>query len=1276
MVRKSNGFTPAVKRGRACDGCIVLAKGAAKGAEAYSLEVGAKRVTIEAGTVAGLFRGATTLWQMIPAGDSPAVPAVKIDDAPRFAWRGVMLDSARQYQSPEFILRFIDAMALEKLNVLHWHLTDDQAWRIEIRKYPRLTEVGAWRVPAGHAAHQDIDPSTGKPRLYGGFYSQATVKRIVAYAAEREITVVPEIEMPGHAAAALVAYPALAASKTSVPKAVSADWGIFPQAYSLDDSTFAFLEDVLTEVMALFPSRYIHVGGDEVQKGEWLASERGRALMAQMSTTDPERLQAYFTQRIARFLESHGRRLVGWDEILAPGLPKGAVVMSWRGIDGAVHAAREGYDAVVAAHPTFYFDNRQSASPAEPPGRGRVVSLEDVYRFDPVPAGLSAEEARHVIGVEGNVWTEHIRTEERVGWMTFPRAAAIAELGWSAPSQRATCELPRARRGATRSLRRPRHDLRDECLRPGAAAARGRPHLQPGPRALQRRHRDLARGRCAGRGAARGLPRGHREPVLDRQGRGPRSREIAHRRRWAGAVQLPDRRGREEDQVRRAHDRAPGELEVHLDRCDGKVVATLPLAPAAGNDAVTVLPGVALEGEGVHDLCLRFAQPRLEPLWVIDWIRFGGGRAMSVLRIASPLSGWCMPLAEVPDPVFSGAMAGDGIAVDPLEGALYAPCDGVIVPLRGARHALTVKSDEGIEILVHVGIDTVKLEGRGFDMRVAPGERVKRGELLLRFDLDALARGAPSLVTPVVVAAGGTVVVRNDDRRVAVGDIVMEVEAEAATASLAAPAPETVRRFRVPFDHGLHARPAAQVAAALRPFAAQVVIVARGRSASARSTVSMMSLGVHCNETIEVRVTGADAAQALAALEPLFAPEMPEVVRQDAPAPRARLADSRRIEGVAAGRGVSVGVAVRWAQDEIAIEARGTDAAKDTRQLREAIASVKDHLDAAAKAAAGQSLELLRAHAELVEDPELFRLALESIARGRSAAAAWRESTRGLAASLAALDDPRMRERASDLRDLEDQVIRVLRGEKPAVARELPQNAIVLADDLLPSQFLALDLAKLGGIALARGGATSHVAILSAAAAVPMLVAAGPAVLEVADGTPVVLDTEHGWLDVDPPAPELAAARQAAAQRAAERAADLESAQQPCSTLDGVRIVVNANVGSVDEARAAVRNGAEGCGLLRTEFLFLERREAARRGRAGARVLAHRRRARQAAGERSAPWTWAATSRSPTCRCRARRIPRSACAACVRASGARSCCARSSPRFFAWVARAASCCRW
>jgi hexosaminidase len=432
--------------GAVADGAVVLRRRGARGAgrrEAYRLDLRRDRLRVDAAHDDGLRQGASTALQLLCTPGARSVPALRIDDAPSLAWRGAMLDSARHYQSPEFIRRFLDAMALHKLNVLHWHLTDDQAWRLEIRKYPRLTEVGAWRVPAGAAAQADIDPATGTPRRYGGWYDQRTVRELVAYAARLGITVVPEIEMPGHASAAIAAYPRLGAKRGAV-STVPSDWGVYPNAFALDDETFAFLSDVLREAMALFPSPWIHVGGDEVESGQWLASEEGRRLLRTLGSDDPKALQPWFTQRIGRFLEAHGRRLVGWDEILAPGVPRDAVVMSWRGTDGAVRAARAGHDAILSPWPTLYFDNRQVDDADEPPGRLAVVALEHVYRFEPIPPSLDAGERRHILGVQGNLWTEHIRTEARVWHMGFPRLAAVAEIGWT----------PAARRDWTDFLRR------------------------------------------------------------------------------------------------------------------------------------------------------------------------------------------------------------------------------------------------------------------------------------------------------------------------------------------------------------------------------------------------------------------------------------------------------------------------------------------------------------------------------------------------------------------------------------------------------------------------------------------------------------------------------------------------------------------------------------------------------------------------------------------------------------------------------------------------------
>ena len=623
-VSRSHGVKLAVVEGPARDGAIVFERVPGKAAkpEAYTLEVTPRRITVVSTTYAGLVRGATTLWQMLgPRGGGITVASAKIEDAPRFPWRGLMLDSARHFQSPEFILRFIDAMALEKLNVLHWHLADDQAWRLEIRKYPKLTSVGAWRVPAGHAPRNDIDPATGKPRLYGGFYSQDDVRRIVSYAAERGIDVVPEIDMPGHATAAIVAYPQLA-SIADPPKEVPADWGIYPHAYSLEEGTFRFMEDVLTEVMALFPGRFIHVGGDEVEKDEWKASPRGQALMREMKTKDPERLQMYFTQRLGKFLRSHGRRLVGWDEILSPGLAKDSVVMSWRGVDGAISAAQKGYDTVISAWPTFYFDNRQVDSISEPPGRRQVISLEDVYRFDLTPASLKPAERAHVLGVQGNVWTEHIRTEERVGWMTFPRAAAVAELGWSQPARRDYADFVR-RLSAQRALF-------DAIGMNYATSAFDPPRVDTATTKRMSQQLDLCSDDIA-------ISVEDDAPLAGARARflvdlkNPcwiaRKVDLSKPRTLVAAVgQIPFNYqiGEAASKITFPAPATPeGELQVRLGSCEGRMIASLPLAPAVGSDAVTVLPPAKLQGDGVQDLCFRFSQRKLDPVWVIDWIDLG-----------------------------------------------------------------------------------------------------------------------------------------------------------------------------------------------------------------------------------------------------------------------------------------------------------------------------------------------------------------------------------------------------------------------------------------------------------------------------------------------------------------------------------------------------------------------------------------------------------------------------------------------------------------------------
>jgi hexosaminidase len=594
--------------------------------EAYFIDITPRQVVVSAGGTRGLFYGAVTLWQLctsnIVNSRSITLHAATIDDSPRLPWRGLMLDSARHYQSPQFVLQFIDWMALHKLNVLHWHLTDDQGWRLEIKKYPRLTEVGAWRVPAGHAAATDIDPSTGRPRLYGGFYSQDDVRRIVAHAAERNVTIVPEIDMPGHASAAIVAYPQLGVTDHP-PTAVPSDWGVYPNLYNVEDSTFNFLDDVLDEVVALFPGTYLHVGGDEAVKDQWKASPRVQARMRELQIADEHALQSYFIQRIEKHLNSRGRRLIGWDEILEGGIAPDATIMSWRGLDGALTAVRAGHDAVLSPDPILYFDNRQGDGANEPPGRGRVVSVRQVYDFDPMPAGIALERRQHVLGLQGNIWTEHIRTESRVAYMTFPRAAAVAEVGWSSVQHRDWDAF--VRRLPSEFARYEAVGLRysDDALRPADTH-----ELGPFDR-----HASQDLRTCTGKlvlSLEDDAPiRGDRAifliDIMNPCWLFP-SADLTHGITLQAAVgQVPFNYqiGKARESIALAPPQTPaGELEVYLDSCTKERVAVLPLAPAAGNDAVTELPAVRLPPTpGRHDLCFRFTQKTLDPMWALDWVQ-------------------------------------------------------------------------------------------------------------------------------------------------------------------------------------------------------------------------------------------------------------------------------------------------------------------------------------------------------------------------------------------------------------------------------------------------------------------------------------------------------------------------------------------------------------------------------------------------------------------------------------------------------------------------------
>jgi hexosaminidase len=686
---RTNGLTLAVRAGAAAAGpTIEFRRRGGFRPEAYGIEVTPQRITVSAGSPAGLFYGAVTLWQLLPAGTkSGAIAAQTIVDAPRYPWRGLMLDSARHFQSPAFVHSMIDWMAWHKLNVLHWHLTDDQGWRLEIRKYPRLTSVGAWRIPAAV-------PGSPSPKPYGGYYTQQQVREIVAFASTRHVQIVPEIDMPGHAQAVLAAYPALGAVDSHAALPVSAKWGVHSHLFNLEPGTFEFLQNVLDEVVQLFPSRYVHIGGDEAVKDEWIASAAVQARARQLRLSDANALQTYFTQKISGYMSAKGRRAVGWDEILQPELAADAVVMSWHGGSTARAAAIRGNDAVLAPDPGLYLDHRQSPLATEPPGRIAIISLKDVYDFEPHDAELSEAQQRHILGVQADLWTEHMQTEGRVEWMALPRAAALAEVGWSPPQRnwpdflnrlvpmfaryrsfginyadsvfgidsryaveagaiRVTLSnLPELKGAAEVSIR---YTL--DGREPNAASTLyGQAlDLQSGTeiRAATFLGSEQASRTWGSRlDAHTGWRRtshqlelcGNGVPLLlePSAGAGPdapfavdimnpcwiyRGADLSRGARiTAAVVALPFNYELGADTVKipvgdaRS---AEGEFEVHIDGCETPAI-TLPLAPAAMRNGVTVLPAKQLPVlAGRHDLCLKFARPRLDPLWALDWAEIG-----------------------------------------------------------------------------------------------------------------------------------------------------------------------------------------------------------------------------------------------------------------------------------------------------------------------------------------------------------------------------------------------------------------------------------------------------------------------------------------------------------------------------------------------------------------------------------------------------------------------------------------------------------------------------
>ncbi len=622
---------------------------------------------------------------------------------------------------------------------------------------------------------------------------------------------------------------------------------------------------------------------------------------------------------------------------------------------------------------------------------------------------------------------------------------------------------------------------------------------------------------------------------------------------------------------------------------------------------------------------------------------------MTPLPILSPFDGWCGPLDEVPDPVFAGRMLGEGLAVDPTSGVLLAPCAGRIITLPASAHAVSIRPAEGIDVLIHIGVDTVQLGGRGFEARVQAGAMVRAGEELIRFDLDTVARGAKSLITPILVTPmDGLQLGRcRTPGAVSAGEMLFEIVGISPPLHAAGPPGEAAagpeagtasHSLTITLRQGLHARPAALLAQRAKSFGAQTTLSAHGRNANARSVIAIMALGVRQGDELFIQASGADAEQAVAGMVAgmeealrmessaehsvanraagsragLFAASRPSASRPAAggfapPAARSAMGTALQpppaagvLKGAIAAAGFAVGRATRLDRREITVIESGAGAARESAALEQARAHVRARLAGVAAAGGAARGEIIAAHLEFLDDPQVNEEAHALIAAGKSAAFAWRAAIRRGIAALEALEDLRLRERADDLLDVESHVLLALAGEAQPLHIPLPERAVLIADDLLPSELAALDRQRLVAICLGGGGATSHVAILAAAMGIPMLVGLGAAIRDIANGTTVIVDagggddddvhvTQGGTLDCTPSATAIERGLSTVESRHLRRANDQALAQTECYTADGTRIEVFANLGSAADAAAAIANGAEGCGLLRTEFLFIDR---------------------------------------------------------------------------------------
>jgi phosphocarrier protein FPr/phosphocarrier protein len=581
-------------------------------------------------------------------------------------------------------------------------------------------------------------------------------------------------------------------------------------------------------------------------------------------------------------------------------------------------------------------------------------------------------------------------------------------------------------------------------------------------------------------------------------------------------------------------------------------------------------------------------------------------------------------------------MLGDGLAIDPTQGSILAPCAGEVIALPASAHAVSIRTAAGVEVLIHVGVDTVNLAGRGFEARVRQGAVVRAGDELIRFDLDLVARGAKSLMTPIVVTHmdGLHLGRRRAPGLVAAGQLLFEVSgvpaagadvdagADAGVDAAPRAAGPVARTLVMPLRQGLHARPAALLAQSAKSFAARSTLTAHGRTANARSVVALMALGVRHGDAVLIEAAGADAPQAVAGLlagieaalrgeaaaghgadpgaghgsdpasrraAPGSAPA-PYAVPADAAAGVGRVATAPGVlTGVMAAAGFAVGRATRIERRDIEVAEGGAGAAREAAHLEEARVNVRRRLERLAGTGSTVRGGIIAAHLEFLDDPQINEAAQELIAAGKSAGFAWRAAIRRGVAALETVDDPRLRERTDDLLDVESHVLLALAGEARPLTIPLPEQAVLIADDLLPSELTALDRRRLAAICLGRGGATSHVAILAAGMEVPMLVGLGSGLQDIVDGVTVIVDADHGLLDTAPGPAAVEQARARVEAGLARRANDRAQAAEECRALDGTRVEVFANLGSAADAASATAYGAEGCGLLRTEFLFIDR---------------------------------------------------------------------------------------